>query len=85
MTGLTSLFTPPGLTENVVAIVVARKSRRIGRPRCKVEVDKRHAAIKAAQRRVARLLKEVIPAGPDAANFRTLDVVKSYKDEMHLW
>jgi len=85
MMSLTSIFTPPGLTEAGAPIEVALKSARIDRNQFKAEVDKRHAAIKAAQRRVTRVLKEVIPAGNDATLFRILEVGKSYKDELHFW
>ena len=85
MMSLTSIFTPPGLTEAGAPIDVALKSGRIERNAFKAEVDKRHAAIKAAQRRVTRVLKEVIPVGHDATIFRILEVAQSYKSELHFW
>jgi len=99
MMGLMAIFTPPELTDDGAPITVLVHSMQDDpaqfEAQFKAEVERRHAAIRSAQRRTTRILTDVrhpdgpggegpgmLPAG-EATMFRIREVGTSYNSELH--
>ena len=85
MMSATSVFTPPGLTEDDAPVEVTVVSNKIPQSEFKTRVDQRHARILAAADERTDILKEVLVLSKEATVFRINRVKNSYTSELHLW